>query len=148
MLKLPKRPELDSDGIVIPHDHDEIEDNHEVIRKISNQQLSEDCNGRKFVSSILYKASDGKNGGMSVDLKNLIESNGLDPKEFVTTPRWFGSVKFKVSDLRKLDFKVGYHPTKHNPYHGEIWGKFSRSQINNLKTLAVWFVEIPQTNLV
>jgi hypothetical protein len=148
MLKLPTLPVRDSDGIVIPHDNEEIKDEHEVIRRISEQYIVEDCNGMRIKSSMAYKASSGKNGGMSVDLKNLIESAGLDPQEYVTEPRWIGSVKFTVSDLRKLDFKVGYHPTKHNPYHGEVWGKFSRSQINNLKTLAVWFVEIPQTNLV
>jgi hypothetical protein len=148
-----KAPPLDEEGIVTPHDHDEILNNHEVIRRISALQLVTDCNGKKINSSIVFKASQEKNGGMSVDLKQLIERDGLDPKRYVTTPRWMGSLLFKVSDLRKLGFIVGYDPIvlpEPNPYHGEVWGDFSKG-VNGtrkkLQDLAVWFVEIDDVTI-
>jgi hypothetical protein len=145
-------PPRDNDGQVIPHDHSEISNNDEVIRRISQQQTVLDKDGQRIISSMAYKASSGKNGGMSVDLKQLIEKDGLDPKDYVTTPRWMGSVLFKVSELRAMEFKVGYNPIEPpspdpNPYHGEVWGRFSGSQTRRLKTLAVWFVPIPNVNL-
>jgi hypothetical protein len=145
-------PPRDDDGQVIPHDHSEISNKDEVIRRISVHHIVEDKNGQNIISSVVYKASSGKNGGMSVDLKQLIEKDGLDPRDYVTTPRWMGSVLFKVSDLREMEFKVGYDPIippapETNPYHGEVWGNFSGSQIRKLKNLAIWFVPIPNVNL-
>lgn len=145
-------PPHDDDNDVIPHDHPEIKNEDEVIRRISSEQIV-DKQGRKVISSIAYKASTGKNGGMSVDLKQLIESDGIDPKIWVTTPRWIGSVLFKVSDLREMDFMVGYDPilspdSRPNKYHGEIWGAFTRGKVKALKVLATWFVEIDDVNLL
>ena len=124
MIKAPPR---DDDGKVKPHDHVEILDAHEVIRKISDRQLVTDAGGRRINSSIVFKSSEIKNGGMSVDLKQLIEQKGLDVKEYVTTPRWIGSILLKVIDLRNLGFEVGYDPIESpepNPFHGEVWGEF------------------------
>ncbi len=150
MIKAPPR---DDDGSVTPHDHDEILNAHEVIRRVSERQLITDSKGRRINSSIVFKASETKNGGMSVDLKQLIECAGLDPKSYVTTPRWMGSLLFKVSDLRKLGFSVGYDPIETpepNPYHGEVWGTFSKGENGTRKKLqdaAVWFVEIENVSI-
>lgn len=150
MIKAPPR---DEDGCITPHDHDEILDNHEIIRCISELQLVTDSSGKKISSSMAFKASEGKNGGMSVHLKQLIEAAGLDPKTHVTTPRWIGSLLFKVSDLRNIGFTVGYDPTElpePNPYHGEVWGAFSKGENGTrrkLQDLAVWFVEIENVSI-
>jgi hypothetical protein len=159
MIGLPPR---DENGTLIPHDHQEIEDNFELIRRISDQQIVTDATGRRIASSLAYKASSGANGGMSVDVKDLIEGDRKDPKIYVTTPKWIGSVLFKVSDLRKLGFKVGYDPIPEpaaNPYHGQVWGTFSkdkrdssgqtteRGTISELQALAVWFVPIENVSL-
>lgn len=145
-------PPRDSDNKVIPHDHAEISNTNEVIRRISNLQITKDSNGRLRISSIAYKASSGKNEGMSVDLKQLIEEDGIDARVHVTTPRWMGSVLFRVSDLRNMAFQVGYDPIEPpkpdpNPYHGQVWGRFSNSQTRRLQRLAIWFVQIPGVNL-
>jgi len=145
-------PPRDDDGQVVPHDHSEISNKDEVIRRISVHHIVEDKNGQNIISSMAYKASSGKNGGMSIDLKQLIEKAGLDSRAYVTTPKWMGSVLFKVSELREMEFKVGYNPIlapapEPNPYHGEVWGKFTGSQTRKLKNLAVWFVPIPNVNL-
>jgi hypothetical protein len=145
-----KPPPRDDANQVIPHDHPDINNEHEVIRRISSEQVVEK-KGKKVISSIAYKASTGKNGGMSVDLKQLIKINGIDPKIWVTTPRWIGSVIFKVSDLRGMNFMVGYDPIlapNPNEYHGEVWGDFKKSNQKKLKSLAIWFVPINNVDLV
>lgn len=148
-----KAPPHDEDGSVTPHDHDEILDTHEVIRRVSERQLVTDSSGRRINSSIVFKASETKNGGMSVDLKQLIEAAGLDPKIYVTTPRWIGSLLFRVSDLRNIGFAIGYDPIElpePNPYHGEVWGTFSKGENGTrkkLQDLAVWFVEIDNVTI-
>lgn len=139
-------PPHDDEGRVILHDHEEINNSDEVIRRVSEEQIVKK-EGKRIISSILYKPSSGKNGGMSVDLKQLIENDGIDPKVWVTTPKWMGSVIFKVVELRDLDFIVGYDPLPKNPYHGEVWGTFSRSRVKKLKSLAHWLVPIEDTNL-
>jgi hypothetical protein len=142
-------PERDAEGYVIPHNHPDINDNHEVIRRINNLWVKD---GR--ISSMAYKASSGKNGGMSIDLKQLIENDGRNAIEFVqtTTPRLAGAVIFKVCDLRNLGFLVGYDPIngpelEPNPYHGEVWGNFSKGQVNNLRSKAKWLLPISGVNV-
>jgi len=136
-------PQRDEDGIVIPHDHEQILAEHEIIRRISSLWVKD---GR--ISSLAYSASSGKNGGMSVDIKELIESDGIDPKKFVmeTTPRLAGAVTFKVGTLRKMKYQVGYDPRtspEPNPYHGEVWGNFSKSAKKELRKHAEWLIQIP-----
>ena len=148
MIKLPPR---DEHGKVIPHDHREIRNTDEVIRRISDLQTAPDRNGRRRISSKAYKDA-ARKSGMSVDLKQLIEKAGLDPETYVTSPRWIGSVLFRVSELRQENFKVGYDPVgppDPNPYHGEVWCDFSGNQAaQKLKRLAKWFVPIPHVNLI
>lgn len=144
-------PPLDVDGLVIPHDHEDIKSEDEIIRRISHHFIVTNADGRRVISSMAYKASSGKYGGMSVDLKQLIEQAGKDPKIYVTNPRWMGSVLFKVFAIRKLNYQVGYHPITGpdpNPYHGEVWGKFSRDDIEQFKNLAKWFVPIENVDTV
>lgn len=146
MIALPPR---DNGGAVVPHDHKEIKDEDEVIRRISEQWVVTDANGRRVSSSMAYHAY--KNGGMSVDIKKLIENDGKNSQTYVTTPFWTGSVLFKAGDLRDLDYKVGYNPItapQPNPYHGDVWGDFPKSKVRKLQSLAIWFVPIPGARLV
>jgi hypothetical protein len=96
------------------------------------------------------KASSGDNAGMSVDLEALIVTAGLDPHAYVTNPRWIGSIRFTAGDLRAEEFKVGFDPLDEeppsqpaNPYHGEVWGSFSRGKQRKLAALATWYVALP-----
>jgi hypothetical protein len=150
MIKAPPR---DKDGIVKQHDHEEILDSSELIRRISHRQIITDANGNRVNSSIVFKASSNGSRGMSVDLKQLIDVAGIDAKVYVTSPRWMGSILLKVSDLRILGFQIGYNPLispEPNPYHGEVWGEFSKGRngtIEKIKSRAVWFVQIPNVSL-
>lgn len=101
-----------------------------------------------------FGPSGGALGGMSIDLEDAILRGGLSPTEFVTTPRWIGSVRFIAGDLRHRDLKVGYDPIpasdgdQGNPYHGEVWGSGPKSKQKELRRLADWFVPIPGVNLL
>jgi hypothetical protein len=103
--------------------------------------------GCQRISSIAFKASTGDSNGMSIDLQRQIEEAGLNSRTYVTTPRWIGSVRFVASELRGLGLQVGYHPLESNPYHGEVWGAFNKTQQNGLRIACEWFVEIPDVSI-
>lgn len=136
-------------GHVIPHDHPEIKDSDGIIRRVSEEQLVFDEKlGCKRISSKLFRASSGHNGGMSVDLQVQIEEAGLDARLYVTTPKWIGSVRLKAGSLREKKLKVGCEPSRNNPYHGEVWGDFSRTTQRHLLGNSAWFVEIPGATII
>lgn len=141
-------PSLDGGGEVIPHDHAEILPQDGIIRRISEQQLvvDEKTGGRR-ISSMALKPSSGPNAGLSVDLQRQIEEAGQDARTFVTTPRWVGSIRFEAAQLRELAFMVGYSPQTDNPFHGEVWGTFSRANQKLLRQRCVWFVQIDNVSI-
>ena len=143
-------PPRDENGAVEPHDHPGILDADGVIRRVQQQWVVKDKDGNRRLSSMALKASSGENGGMSVDLEALIVRAGLDPKLYVTNPRWTGSIRFTAGDLRAHGFKVGFDPLEEkppsqpaNPYHGEVWGAFSKEKQRKLLALATWYVTLP-----
>ena len=140
-------PPRDPQGEVLPHDHSGIAPDDGVIRRISENQVVDDSAGQRRVSSKAFKPSTGPNGGMSIDLERLIIEAKQDPRAYVTTPRWTGSVRFEAGALREEGFMVGFDPLPENPYHGEVWGKFTKAQQHRLQQLAVWFVAIPGVKL-
>ncbi|MEP2877961.1 MAG: hypothetical protein ABJL55_05350 [Roseibium sp.] len=138
-----RKPLYDEIGDVIPHDHEEILNEHHVIRRISPHHVVPDeksPTGSK-ISTMAFRPSSGPNGGMSVDIENLIIENGLDPKEFVISPPFIGAVKLLVEQLRANDFVVGYDPLPDNEFHGEVWGRFSKSKQRKLVDQSVYLVE-------
>jgi hypothetical protein len=145
-------PPRDNKGIVIPHDHAEILNEHFVIRGISIQQISKDTltgEGR-IISSYVFKGSSSKGASMSVNIEKLIIDAGIDPKKFVTDARWIGSIKIKVGDIRSTNCMVGFEPIEApipNPYHGGVWGDFNRTTRNALLQASNWFVEIPNVKI-
>lgn len=135
-------PPRDASGNVIPHDHGGVAPGDGVIRRISDNQIVTDKNGQKRISSKAFQGSSDTNGGMSVDLECSILLAGLDPKVYVTTPRWIGSVRFEAGTIRSEGFLVGFHPLPENPHHGEVWGDFSRVKRRRLQRICVWLVPI------
>lgn len=136
-------PPHDERGNVVPHNHSGIAAEDGVIRRISEQQVVlDEKSGHRRISSMAFKASTGFNGGMSVDLEHSIRDAGLVPQNYVTTPRWVGSIRFQAGDLRVQDFQVGFDPLPDNPHHGEVWGDFSKSKRRRLREICTWFVPI------
>lgn len=142
-------PPRDVRGEVIPHDHEGILPDDGIIRRISEQQLiRDDKTGGRRISSMAFKPSSGPNGGLSVDLQRQVEEAGLDARKFVTTPRWTGSIRFKAGELRAEGFQVGYEPLEpDNPYHGEVWGRFTKVKQSRLRQLCEWFVQIDNVSI-
>lgn len=140
-------PPRDPDGTIVPHDHAEILAQDGIIRRISLQHVVANGAGGLRLSSMAFQASSGGNGGMSVDLQREIEEAGRDARAYVTSPVWTGSVRFTAATLRALDYRVGFDPLATNPYHGEVWGSFSRAKKTELCRSCSWFVQIPDVDL-
>jgi hypothetical protein len=140
-------PPHDAQGVA-PHNHDGILAEDLVIRRVTAEWAIYDAKiGGKRLSSMAFRKSSGLNGGMSIDLKRQIEEAGVDPKHWVTSPTWIGSVTLGVGVLRAEAFQVGYDPLPDNPYHGEVWGQFSKGQQKRLLSSCAWFVPIPDVAL-
>jgi hypothetical protein len=100
------------------------------------------------LSSLAFKPStSGANPGLSVDIEDWIRAANKDPKEFVTTPRWVGSVRFTAGALRQENCQVGWDPIEKdgsmpgNPFHAEVWG-VDRAKQTRLQEIAVWYVPV------
>lgn len=91
---------------------------------------------------MLFQASSGTNEGMSVDLQNEIEKAGLEAKTYVTTPRFFGAVRLRAGQFRGEGFQVGADPIPTNPFHGGVWGTFTKGKQKRLLNLCEWLVPI------
>lgn len=141
-------PPRDANGEVVPHDHQGILPNDGIIRRVSEQQIVFDPKiGGKRLSSAVLNPSSGLHGGLSVDLQKQIEEAGLDAMTFVTTPRWMASIRFEASQLRDEEFKIGFDPLDDNPFHGEVWGTFSKAKIKRLFQLCNWFLPLSDTSI-
>jgi hypothetical protein len=143
------QPPRDENG-VLPHDHPGIIDDDLVIRRINKEWVIDDPKvpGGKRVTSVALEPSSGQNGGLSVDLKRLIEEAGHDAKQWVSTPKFTGSIILRAGDLRAENFKVGYDPIDENPHHGEVWGHFSKGRKRKVISMSRWFVPIDGVALV
>ena len=142
-----KQPPHDNDG-VIPHDHEGILPDDGIIRRISLEHVIFDEKiGGLRISSAAFKPSSGHNGGMSIDLQRQIEESGRDARIYVTTPRWTGSILFKANQLRSEEFLIGYDPQTDNPYHGQVWGSFTKGKVKRLRGLCDWFVPIENVSI-
>jgi len=133
-----------------PYDEDEISNEDIIIRRVNpNEHIVPDHNtGGERISSKLFSPSSDHNGGMSVDLLKLMDENGVNAHEFVTTPVFTGSVAFSADAARSCGLWIGFHPLENNPYHGEVWrppppcGRFSKGQKRALMKSSTWFVEL------
>jgi hypothetical protein len=90
---------------------------------------------------------------MSIDVESFMLSDGVDPREHCTTPRFVGSLAFQVASFRSRNCQVGYDPLPENPYHGNVWDtagkhKFSRSIQRALLKEATWLVPLPNVAIV
>jgi hypothetical protein len=127
---------------VLPHDHAGIGDDDILIRRISEHLVVLDGNGLRRISSIAFRASSGSAQGMSIDIEKLIVEGGEDPRRYVTSPVWVGSVALRTGDVRSHSLSVGYDPVDGNACHGQVWGAFTRSVQKALQGAAQWYVPI------
>jgi hypothetical protein len=145
---LPQPPPRNQSGEVLPHDHAEILADHGVIRRVSDKQVVKRADGRRTLSSLAFKPSGaGVNPGISIDLEEWIVAAGKNAADFVTTPRWVGSVRFTAGAVRAEGCRVGWDPIPRqgslpaNDFHGEVWDANKLRQ-RRLHDIAEWFVPI------
>lgn len=117
---MPADPPRDASGNVVPHDHDEIPNHYHVIRRTTPNDLCQntDTGQRRLASGAFCESTEG---GMSVDIEELMVADGLDPLAHITDSS-FGAVRITVGELRALGMKVGWDPIEGNRHHGEVWG--------------------------
>lgn len=142
-------PPRNAAGQVEPHDHQEILPDDGVIRRVSQEFVVPDKDGMPRVSTMAFQPSSvAQGGGLSIDLQREIEESGRDARQFVMSPPWIGSVRFSAGQLRGEELMVGYEPMPpDNPFHGEVWGNFSKGKKKRLLQIAQWFVTIPGVSL-
>lgn len=145
-----------------PYDEKSIGGDDRIIRRIDPvQHIVPDSNrGGSRISSKAFQPSSGPAGGMSVDLEALMLEADVIPRDFVTTPRFRGSVSFTARVARDLGLRVGYDPitggagVEPNPYHGEVWGSsarpnsFSNGQKKGLQRASGWYVQLPDVSIM
>ncbi len=137
-------------GEVLPHNHPDLVPGRRVIRRISKDLVVYDDNrGCQRLSSSLFK-NDPRNGYLSVDSEHCITERGADPREYVTSPYWFGALILDVSEFRSADtstsnesmWRIGMAPLDDNVCHGAVWGKITKGQSNTLQRNSEWLAEI------
>ena len=146
---------------VDPYDEEKIGSDDTIIRRISPAQhiIWDENRQKKRIASKAFNKSSGLTAGMSVDVENLVVAAGQDPKTYVTTPIFTGSVSFSAGVVRALELWVGYEPIRNmpgapdNPHHGEVWAKtakvaFSNSQKTGIAKQARWYVELPDVDII
>ncbi|WCL54405.1 hypothetical protein [Gimibacter soli] len=128
--------------MVAPYDDDSIEADDLIIRRIDpeNHLVYDENLQTNRLSSQVFSPSSG--GGMSVDIEKLITATGSMPEEYVVTPKWKGAVQFTAGAARDVELMVGLDPLDSNPCHGEVWGRFSRSQKRALMEASEWLVPL------
>lgn len=138
-----------------PYDEENIDDDDLVIRRINPEHhvVWDDDRSCNRVSSKAFSPSSNGDGGMSVDIEQLMIGAGIDPRQYVTTPEFTGSVSFPARTARELNLVVGYEPLENNPYHGEVWNPlrpqyFTGGQKRKLQEGSIWYVEIPDVEII
>lgn len=51
-----------------------------------------------------------------------------------------------ASEFRALGLWVSYDPIPEYPYHGEVWGNFSKGRQRMLLRVGSWLVPVPGIN--
>ena len=137
-------PPRDSNGLVVPHDHDGILDGDTLIRGIPAVHIQD---GR--VTSGAFKSSVNNDPylGMSVDLEKL--TNG-----YVLQPRYEGAVKFPAIVPRNEELLVGYDPVEGNTAHCGIWRtgdggpvRMNKGKSRYLQRNCEWYLEVEGISL-
>jgi hypothetical protein len=140
---------------VTPYDEVAITSDQLIIRRINPDQhiIQDDNRNCRRISTKAYQPSSEPNGGMSVDIEDLITKSGQDPISYVTNQVFIGSVSFTAETIRSTGLRVGYDPLPANLYHGEVWGpdirpnKFSAGEKRALLQSATWYVQIQDVSL-
>jgi hypothetical protein len=143
------QPQRDQNGLVLPHNHPELQPAHRVIRRISLQMVVPGRSGGLRLSTAVFEPSSldvDPYRGVSVDLESLIIDDGVDPSAYLVRS-FVGAIVVPVSSLRALNLLVGYDPRPDNIYHGAVWedgnlGRLTRRTKRDLLKASEWLIQI------
>ena len=125
----------------------EIADDNELIRGITEEQVIYDERRKcRRVSSAAIDTSSEPNGGMSMDLRRLVEAAGISPEEHIEG-RWVGALLLTAGMLRAEGLRVGHDPLPTNPYHCQAWGKITKGMQRKILRSARWYVPVGGVNI-
>jgi ribosomal protein L21E len=149
---MPLQPQRNDQGAVIPHNDDALSNESLLIRHINPDYHvvpDENIGGRRIGSNAFSATNGDPHNGMSVNLEQLINERGLEPKSLV--PENFGAVSLNVGDVRDLDvdpkLQVGSDPEPHNRYHGQVWGVKGSVRRKLHRLVRGWVVELKDVHL-
>jgi hypothetical protein len=136
---------LDDFGEVIPHDHPNFANGEALIRRISIHHIVPTADGRKRLSSAVFKYTD-PDGYLSCDSEKCIIDLDKIPADFVMTDDWLGALIINVGIFREISSpdlpKIGMVPLSDNPCHGAVWGRINSGKSKNLKASCDWLKQI------
>lgn len=149
------KPPVDENGLVEPHNCEKINNDHLLIRRIvpSEHVVDDENRNCRRLSTKAIQPSSTVKGGMSIDLHYELTAAKLNPANYVTSPKYVGSIQFSANIPRSNNLFVGCDPIPGNPYHGEVWGskrpnRFSKSQQKAILNAATWLVEIKGVKII
>ncbi len=144
-------PPRDQHGAVLPHDHNEIYDEDELVRHLTIHHLAPTKGGGKRVSSAFLSRSSQRADpyeGYSVELLRLLIEDGIDLSGRYCRGGKIGGAAISAGCLRaestpETVVKVGYAPEPENAYHCAAWGiDFDRPNARRYRVLQAmrWLV--------
>ena len=114
-------PPRDSDGVVEPHDHSEIENDDKVLRYIPRKEwiVEKPCGGLRLSTAACTSSSD-KYKGWSVGHKPMVLYEHGTIRDWLPTDA-VGYAYIVVGELRGEGVKVGWDPLEKDQTHCNAW---------------------------
>lgn len=114
-------PPLDDEGVVIPHDHDQIRHDDVIIKRVTENDIYRSPEEVRIATSLLSQSSD-KYSGSSINIEKVIlEQEDSVESYCLKFPNVIGAISFPAKLVRDNGGLVGYEPLDDDPAHGEIW---------------------------
>ena len=104
-------PPRDAEGVVVPHDHDQIHDADVMLRGIPSQWVLPTEQGGHRITSGAFQPSSDKYMGLSLGVKKMMEFCGKSIDEWAAG-RFRAVVCFPAQELRDQEMKVGWDPQR------------------------------------
>lgn len=126
---LTRPPPKDSEGCVLPHDHEQIHDADIMLRGIPSQWvIPTEKGGHRITSGAFQPSSESRDKykGLSLGIKKMLDFCGTSIDEWAAD-RFRGVVSFPARKLRDEKIKVGWDPKDDDPAHCGAWGKLQKS---------------------
>lgn len=113
-------PPRDTGGRVLPHDHNQIQDEDIMLRGIPAQQIVSTPDGGRRISTGAFSRSSDAYGGLSLGAKKVLECLEKTTEEWAAG-RFSAVVCFPAEMLRKAGVWIGWDPLDDDPAHCNAW---------------------------